>query len=32
VDYNFKKREIPWEQVVAFHMEIARRAEESFFW
>jgi very-short-patch-repair endonuclease len=27
----FKKREIPWLNVVAFHKEIARRAEESFF-
>ena len=27
----FKKREIPWPNVVAFHKEIARRAEESFF-
>jgi RecA/RadA recombinase len=27
----FKKREIPWPKVVAFHKEIARRAEESFF-
>ena len=28
---RFKKREIPWPKVVAFHKEIARRAEESFF-
>ena len=28
---QFKKREIPWPRVVAFHKEIARRAEESFF-
>jgi hypothetical protein len=28
---RFKKREIRWERVVAFHKEIARRAEESFF-
>jgi len=27
----FKKREIPWKGVVAFHKEVARRAEESFF-
>ena len=28
---EFIKRDIPWPRVVAFHKEIARRAEESFF-
>lgn len=28
---QFKKREIPWANVIEFHKEIARRAEESFF-
>jgi len=28
---RFIKREIPWPEVIAFHKEIARRAEESFF-
>lgn len=28
---QYKKRDIPWDRVVPFHREIARRAEESFF-
>lgn len=28
---RYIKRDIPWARVVAFHREIARRAEESFF-
>ena len=31
MNVQFKKREIQWPRVVAFHKEIARRAEESFF-
>lgn len=31
INRPFIKREIPWPNVVAFHKEIARRAEESFF-
>jgi very-short-patch-repair endonuclease len=28
---EFKKNDIPWKKLIAFHQEIAKRAEESFF-